>query len=308
MTRKEYVSSGTWQRVKKGTVRGCSIAFADEVFKANSAALNVLLPIINEREWDGESLPMEFFVGASNELPDGYRQGKNGKPVVTSGDDLGALWDRFTLRYFVNPVRSELNLHDIVFGIAGSGHSPKATISENSMNVLRSELESRCKDTRLWDKFLEAKAELSVAGMDMSTRRTVWVWRMIHSFSIVDCQANASAMSMRCLAHSSWVTEDQIQEAREVISEIGSGIAGEVNAVLDAVKEKFTAYTNAVPSDQARMAGGLVRALKNAKAEIESSYQRSVDAHETCDSDEMLVESAINDITAWHKRILDELT
>lgn len=51
-----------------------SIAFIDEIFKANSAILNALLTLLNEREFDnGDSrikTPLVSVIAASNELPD----------------------------------------------------------------------------------------------------------------------------------------------------------------------------------------------------------------------------------------------
>ena len=52
------------------------VAFLDEIFKANSAVLNSLLTILNERVFDNGSMrlpvPLLAVVGASNELPDRY--------------------------------------------------------------------------------------------------------------------------------------------------------------------------------------------------------------------------------------------
>ena len=71
-----------------------SIAFLDEIFKANSAILNALLTLLNEREFDNgtrrERTPLMAVVGASNELPE--------------GEELDALYDRFLLRLHVGPV------------------------------------------------------------------------------------------------------------------------------------------------------------------------------------------------------------
>lgn len=67
-------------------------AFLDEIFKANSAILNSLLTILNERKFDNGagsrvSCPLKCVIGASNELPD--------------SQELDALLDRFLLRSYV---------------------------------------------------------------------------------------------------------------------------------------------------------------------------------------------------------------
>ncbi len=76
--------------------RAC-VAFLDEIFKANSAILNSLLTLLNEREFDNgavrEKTPLLAVIGASNELPE--------------GDELSALFDRFLLRLHVGPVSDE---------------------------------------------------------------------------------------------------------------------------------------------------------------------------------------------------------
>jgi len=74
-----------------------SVAFIDEIFKANSAILNSLLTLLNEREFDNGTervkTPLISVVGASNELP--------------KEDELAALYDRFVIRCRVGPVSQE---------------------------------------------------------------------------------------------------------------------------------------------------------------------------------------------------------
>jgi MoxR-like ATPase len=53
-------------------------AFLDEIFKANSAILNSLLSILNERIFfngsEKQQVPLLFLMAASNELPEDNEQ------------------------------------------------------------------------------------------------------------------------------------------------------------------------------------------------------------------------------------------
>ncbi len=86
-----------YHRLTKNYLPSASIAFIDEIFKANSAILNSLLTLLNEREFDNgdvrEKVPLLCVVGASNELPE--------------DDELAALYDRFLCRYEVKAVSDE---------------------------------------------------------------------------------------------------------------------------------------------------------------------------------------------------------
>ncbi len=91
-------------------VRGC---FLDEVFKANSAILNTMLTLINERKYFNDSKfhrsDLRVIIGASNETPtakgDVWAQSK-----VAS--ELRAFYDRWTMRMQVlapnNPLRQQM--------------------------------------------------------------------------------------------------------------------------------------------------------------------------------------------------------
>ncbi len=83
-----------YERLIDGYLPTAGIAFLDEVFKSNSAILNALLTLLNEREFDNGAgrlhTPLISLVGASNEPP---------------GDEsLMAFHDRFLLRLPVGPV------------------------------------------------------------------------------------------------------------------------------------------------------------------------------------------------------------
>jgi MoxR-like ATPase len=86
-----------YERQTNGFLPTAGVAFLDEVFKANSAILNALLTLLNEREFDNGTarlhVPLIAVVAASNEVP--------------ADEALHAFYDRFLVRVPVQPVGDE---------------------------------------------------------------------------------------------------------------------------------------------------------------------------------------------------------
>ncbi len=86
-----------YERHVAGFLPDAEVAFIDEVFKANSAILNALLTLLNEREFDNGAgrlrCPLISVIGATNQVPE---------------DEVAeAFFDRFLLRLVVGPVSAE---------------------------------------------------------------------------------------------------------------------------------------------------------------------------------------------------------
>lgn len=79
---------GRYIRREKGKLPSAKLAFLDEIFKSNSAILNILLTIVNEKKFyqDGapQSVALRVLFAATNEVPE--------------HGELGALKDRFVLK------------------------------------------------------------------------------------------------------------------------------------------------------------------------------------------------------------------
>jgi len=86
-----------YERQTAGYLPQASIAFIDEVFKANSAILNALLTLLNERKFDNGAgrvaCPLISAIGATNEVP--------------AGEVAEAFFDRFLVRLPVGPVSAD---------------------------------------------------------------------------------------------------------------------------------------------------------------------------------------------------------
>jgi MoxR-like ATPase len=91
----DLLKQGRFIRRTKGKLPECQVAFLDEIFKSNSAILNTLLTILNERKYyqDGEPLPVKLKVmfAATNDIPE--------------QTELDAMADRFILKVETRPVK-----------------------------------------------------------------------------------------------------------------------------------------------------------------------------------------------------------
>ncbi|WP_434731503.1 AAA family ATPase [Thermogladius sp. KZ2Tp1] len=91
------LKTGKYVRITSNKLPEAEIAFIDEIFNANSAILNTLLTLMNERIiYDGYNeirVPLWTLISASNNVPD--------EP------ELQALYDRFLFRHFVKPVEED---------------------------------------------------------------------------------------------------------------------------------------------------------------------------------------------------------
>ncbi|WPT13334.1 hypothetical protein PSENEW3_00001175 [Picochlorum sp. SENEW3] len=109
-----------YTRKTDGYLPTAEVAFIDEIFKANSAILNALLTLLNERLFDNgaERLPVPLLclVGASNELPE--------------SEELDALYDRFLIRKSVDQV-SKGQLANLA-RLASGGMAPYASSDDHA--------------------------------------------------------------------------------------------------------------------------------------------------------------------------------
>ena len=136
-------------RQTKGYLPSANVAFLDEIWKSGPAILNTLLTIINEKKFHNgskvEKVPLVSLAAASNELPEKDR-------------GLEALWDRFVLRVFVNPVENE----DDFFKVVDDGNKDFAPTAEQAASLLKID------DVASWQTEIN-KVELSNEAKNMIT-------------------------------------------------------------------------------------------------------------------------------------------
>jgi MoxR-like ATPase len=196
----------------EGMLPEASLVFLDELLNANSAILNSLLGVLNERMFrrgkEARRLPLLSAVGASNHLPE--------------DETLGALFDRFLLRVRADSVPDD-RLIDVLdagwrleIGAADpstNGHArPQISIEDvRSLHGLLPHVDLAAVRTRLADLVLKIRK----AGITVSDRRAVKLQRLAAASALLTGRTTVEASDLWVFRYI-WDREEQ----REVLASL----------------------------------------------------------------------------------------
>lgn len=190
----------------EGMLPEAAFVFLDELLNANSAILNSLLMVLNERVFrrgrETRALPTLMVVGASNRLPD--------------DEALGALFDRFLLRVRCDNVPPE-RLSDVLH----AGWVLEMSRAETTAALHVDEVRQLQRSLRHVDlsvvrnSYLELIQRLRHAGIRISDRRAVKLQRPIAASALLCGRLKAIPSDLWVLRYT-WETEEQ----QEVIASL----------------------------------------------------------------------------------------
>lgn len=183
----------------EGMLPEAAIVFLDELLNANSAILNSLLMVLNERIFrrgrETRDLPTIMVVGASNHLPE--------------DEALGALFDRFLLRVVCDNVPNE-QLESVLHAgwqfeqrqRDGEGQVSLEQIHEAQSLVQHVDL------TGVRKSYLSLINKMRTAGIAVSDRRAVKLQRLIAASAIL-CNRMTAEVSDLWILRYIWDTVEQ---------------------------------------------------------------------------------------------------
>ena len=200
-----------YQRVIDGFLPTATVAFLDEIFKANSAILNTLLTILNERKFDNGAgnrvdCPLKCVIGASNELPD--------------SEELDALLDRFLLKSYVTSVSDDGLVQILTLDSSASNEvAIDSTISDSLDNVV-AEISSALDGVEIGLNISLLIRDLrsflrDEIGIYVSDRRLVKAARLLKVAAASNGRDRVDYIDCLLLQHVLW----QLPEQRDVIRE-----------------------------------------------------------------------------------------
>ena len=188
------------------------VAFLDEVFKANSAILNALLTLLNERVFDNGSQRCSALlwcaVGASNEMP---AQG-----------ELDALFDRFLLKRFVNPV-SDVQAKALLTAAASSGAgvaqpSQSTRVAVELSAALGREVRAAASRVAFPARLLQTLARLrqhlqeEEPPVHISDRRLAKAAQLVQIVAFTSGACRVSELDLLCLQYVLWDRDPEMSE------------------------------------------------------------------------------------------------
>jgi MoxR-like ATPase len=206
---------GRYERRTEGMLPDAEIVFLDEVFKSNSAILNSLLTLLNERRYaSGGTImrcPLLSAFGAANEVP--------------TDDALTAVYDRFILRirsdnldayHFNDLLRKGLNHETIEL----EGAPVRPMVDARELAVLQRGLLSRTTySAEFFSQYKSVVFQIRAEGVTLSDRRVVKLLKLFAASAYLDGRAQPDASDLFVLKHV-WNSEDQAPILEAIVAPV----------------------------------------------------------------------------------------
>ncbi|MBC8437070.1 AAA family ATPase [bacterium] len=245
-------------RNTKGKLPEATTCFLDEIYKCNAGSLNALLSLLNEKKFynDGEAIdvPLISAIGASNELPD-------------ESDNLDALDDRFSLRYYVQPVREHSSKMKIYNNPDRFEAIPEISIEE--IMSLREDCLNVEVPESIADMVVTLIDSLKEEGITITDRTFKASKKLLQAEALFNKRTVVQESDVEVLKNSFW--RDEIQQPT-VYKTILKKVAPEKHIVLELYENSQDIYETVmkVTDPKLKSSEGLeaVSKLKDAKKDI----------------------------------------
>jgi MoxR-like ATPase len=207
-----------YRRVTEGKLPEANTAFLDEIFKSNSSILNALLTILNERKFynDGKPVhvPLVTVAGASNEIPD-------------SDDGLDAFFDRFLLKYHLQPIHEPSAFIRMLKLTSGE---PEATISLDDIRMAQKEIESITIDDTILSQIVKIRESIRHDITSVSDRTFKVSMRILKAEAWLNGQKEVLMDNLELYRHICWTKPEQ---EKSIHAQILTLISPEKNKILE---------------------------------------------------------------------------
>lgn len=232
------LEQGIYRRNTNAKLPEAHVSYLDEIFKGNSAILNALLTLINERIFYNNGgiaqSPLMSLIGSSNEYPE-------------EGEGLEALFDRFLIRFEVNYIGEDKSFVSMLKGAAPS----PADMTLEELFQLQFYSDTVTIPEEVFDTLARIRSELKDEGIHPSDRRFKQSLSVIRAKAVLDGRGQAVREDILLLKNSLWERPEQrgkvaeivrkhAQDAAKIVIEDAMKDVGEIIADLKVVRSNET--------------------------------------------------------------------
>ncbi|MFD1926516.1 AAA family ATPase [Sporosarcina siberiensis] len=235
------LEQGVYKRNTKTKMPEANLVFLDEIFKANSAILNSLLTLINERLFYNNGTPVKVplmsVIGASNEYPE-------------EGEGLEALFDRFLLRFELDYIADETNFVSMMKDTGQSVVMPSMTMDELVQLLFFTDMVTI--PDEVYDTLSKIRNELRDEGIRPSDRRFKQSLSVLQAKALINQRQVVKVDDIVILENALWETVDQKDSVSLIVRSHAQGV---VTQKLDRIQEEASEIYSLIQKDASTDAG-----------------------------------------------------
>lgn len=232
---------GVYKRNTATKMPEANLVFLDEIFKANSAILNSLLTLINERLFYNNGTPVKVplisVIGASNEYPE-------------EGEGLEALFDRFLLRFELDYIADETNFVSMMKGNGQNQVMPSMTMEE--LVQLQFFTDMVTIPDEVYDTLSKIRNELRDEGIRPSDRRFKQSLSVLQAKALINQRQVVKVDDIVILENALWETVDQKDNVSLIVRSHAQDV---VTRKLDTIQEEASEIFSSMQTDASTDAG-----------------------------------------------------
>jgi MoxR-like ATPase len=241
-------------RVVTGKLPEAEFAFIDEIFKANSAILNSMLTLVNERVFhnDGRPVacPLVSMFGASNELPE--------------GKDLEALFDRFLVRFEVGYLLRPANLK-LVLAAPEPTAAPVMTMAD--LKKAQAEVAKVTVTDETIEALIQIRDACKAEGIIASDRRWKKALKLVQAVAFMAGEKKTSPEDLAVLVDSLWREPKDRPKVARLVGKLADPVGAQAAEILDAARETAGKVAALQGSDRKQYIAQAAQALEQFQAQ-----------------------------------------
>jgi MoxR-like ATPase len=208
---------GSYLRRTEAMLPEAEIAFLDEIFKSNSAILNSLLTLLNERRFFTGNrtikVPLSSLYGATNEIP--------------NDDALSAIFDRFLIRARSDNLDS-YHFHGLVErGVraeialaSGADESVRPLVSVADLHLVHHRVEALLVFSEdFLARYKGIIFQMRSEGISISDRRVVKMLKLFAASALIDGRPQVNESDLFVLKHV-WNSVDQAPLLADMVTPV----------------------------------------------------------------------------------------